>query len=326
MFDRATIQRILFVQQAGVLPQQRDQVQRTLADALPGSLVDFVSSPGDLLKTTGYDAVITPTVPWLAELLQRVEGTPWIHFLSSGVDRIWAMPVDWSRYQLTSSKGVHAVPISEYVLGAMLHFAKRLDQFTAQARDGVWERAWLSELTDAQVVIVGAGSIGREVARRGWFLGMRVTAVARTARMDTDLGDVLGFGQLSSAVASADYLVVAVPLTAETVGLVGEDVLGDAKSGVVLIDVSRGGVVPEAAIVEALDSGTLRGAAIDVFEEEPLAAGSSLWGRSNVLITPHVAGTTPHYIERALDVFVDNAQRLAAGQKPMTLIDARRGY
>lgn len=326
MLDGATVQRILCVQQPAVLPQQRNQVERTLAGALPGCRVDFVSRPEELAAGSGYDAVITPTLPWLPELLQRVDGTTWIHFLSSGVDRIWAMPVDWSRYQLTSSKGVHAVPISEYVLGAMLHFAKRLDQFTAQARDGVWERAWLSELTDARVVIVGAGSIGREVARRCRFLGMQVSVVARTARTDTDLGDVLGFGQLSSAVASADYLVVAVPLTAETVGLLGEDVLGATKPGAVLIDVSRGGVVSETAVVDALDAGTLRGAALDVFEDEPLAAGSSLWGRPNVLVTPHVAGTTPRYIERALDVFVVNATRRRAGLPMATEVEVSRGY
>ncbi|SHJ54917.1 Phosphoglycerate dehydrogenase [Tessaracoccus bendigoensis DSM 12906] len=322
---RPEIKRILFAQNAAVIDQQRQLVTDRLREAL-GAQVEFASQPGDLALGSTFDAVIAPTVAWLPELLGRIEGTPWVHFLSSGVEKIWAMDVDWAQYTLTSSKGVHAIPISEYVLGAMLHFAKRFDQFTSQAREGVWERAWLPELTDAQVVIVGAGSIGREVASRCRFLGMQIQAVARTARTDADLGNVLDFAQLSQAAASADYLVVAVPLTAETAGLVGEDVLSSTKQGAVLIDVSRGGVVSEDAVVSALASGILRGAALDVFEEEPLSAGSQLWGRPNVLITPHVAGTTPRYIERALDVFVANAERLVAGQEPATFIDASQGY
>lgn len=323
--DSLTTHRILFVQQPEVLLEQRGLVEETLRDAIPGCAVDFAAGSGDVARGSSYDAVIAPTVTWLPELLSRIE-VGWIHFLSSGVDPIWKMSVDWSRYTLTSSKGVHSIPISEYVLGAMLYFAKRFDQFNVQSREGVWERAWLPELANAHVVIVGAGSIGREVARRCRFLGMQVSMVGRTARMDSGLGEVLSFAEVPTVVSSADYLVVAVPLTAETTGLVGDDVLRVTKPGAVLIDVSRGGVVPEAAIIEALDSGTLRGAALDVFEEEPLSVNSSLWGRPNVLITPHVAGTTPRYIERALGVFVESAKQLAAGQEPVTLINTGRGY
>lgn len=322
---RPEIKRILFAQNATVIDQQRQIVTDRLRQSLDAH-VEFAAQPEDVTPGSTFDAVIAPTIGWLPELLTRIDGAPWIHFLSSGVEKIWEMDVDWARYTLTSSKGVHAIPISEYVLGAMLHFAKRFDQFTSQAREGVWERAWLPELTDAHVVMVGAGNIGREVSRRCRFLGMRTQAVARTARTDEDLGEVLGFAQLSQAAATADYLVVAVPLTADTAGLVDQDVLGSTKQGAVLIDVSRGGVVSEDAVVSALDSGLLRGAALDVFEEEPLSAKSPLWGRPNVLITPHVAGTTPRYIERALEVFVGNAMLRRAGLSITTEVEVSRGY
>lgn len=122
-------------------------------------------------------AVIAPTVPWLPELLARTSGVGWIHFLSSGVEKIWGMKVDWSAYTLTSSKVSTLSRSAEYVLGAMLHFAKRFDQFTAQSQEALWQREWLSELTGAEVLIVGAGSIGRAVAERCRFLGDAPTAI-----------------------------------------------------------------------------------------------------------------------------------------------------
>ena len=320
------IRRILFAQNASLMDQHRALISDSqLAERL-GAEIAFASSPTDVAPGSQFDVVIAPTVRWLPELLARTTGVRWIHFLSSGVERIWEMDVDWAAFTLTSSKGVHAIPISEYVLGAMLHFAKRFDQFTAQSREGLWHREWLSELTGAQVVIVGAGSIGRAVAERSRFLGMRPQLVARTPRTDPDLGNVLGFDELPAAVGTADYLVVAVPLTPETIGLLDDSILSALKPGAVLIDVSRGGVVPDAAVLRALDAGTLRGAALDVFDDEPLPTDSPLWNRSNVLVTPHVAGTTPHYMERALGIFLDNAARFLAGQPLATPVDPELRY
>lgn len=187
------LRRILFAQNAKVIDEHRTLTgESQLAERL-NAAVEFASSPADIAPGAEFDAVIAPTVDWLPELLARTTGVRWVHFLSSGVEKIWEMDVDWSAYALSSSKGVHAVPISEYVLGAMLHFAKRFDQFTAQSRNALWRRERMGELTDAEVLIVGAGSIGRAVAERSRFLGMRPRLVARTARTDPDLGEVLGF-------------------------------------------------------------------------------------------------------------------------------------
>lgn len=319
------LERVLFIQNAAVIDQQRDLVNRQLVDGL-GVAVEFASSPEDVTPGTEFDAVVAPTVPWLPELLARTSGAGWIHFLSSGVEKIWDMDVDWSAYILTSSKGVHAIPISEYVIGAMLYFAKRFDQSSAQSQQAVWHREWLSELTDAEVLVVGAGSIGRAVAERCRFFGMRPRLLARTARYDSELGDVLGFEDLEKAVATADYLVVAVPLTPATTGLVNDEILARLKSGAALIDVSRGGVTPDDCVVRALETGKLRGVVKDVFDQQPLPSGSPLWGRSDVLLTPHVAGTTPKYLERALGLFVENALRLSQGDVPVTLVDQGRRY
>ena len=318
------IHRILFVQSGEILERQRETVARTLREKL-GATVGFASTPGDVALGTPYDVVIAPTVTWLPELLARIDGVRWVHFLSAGVERIWAMDVDWARLTLTTSSGVHAAPMSEYAMGAMLHFAKQFDRFVAQSRDSLWQRAWLDELTGRTLVVLGIGSVGQAVAERAQAFGMVVHGVARTPRDDGN-GSVSGLADLPALLAHADYVVVTVPLTAETAGLVGQEFFGALKKGAVLVDMSRGGVVSKDALLSALEDGTLRGAALDVFEEEPLPEDSPLWNRPDVLVTPHVAGTTPYYLERALGVFVQNAQRYLADEPLLTPVDVSRGY
>lgn len=319
------IHRILFVQTGDVLGRQRETVIRSLHEQL-GATVGFASLPGDVAPGTPYDVVIAPTVVWLPELLARLEGVGWVHFLSAGVERIWAMDVDWARLTLTKSSGVHAAPMSEYAIGAMLHFAKQFDRFVAQSRDSRWERAWLDELTGSRLVILGMGSVGRAVAERAKAFRMVVHGVARTPRAGDGSGPVAGLANLPVLLPHADYVVVTVPLTAETAGLVGQEFFGALKKGAVLVDMSRGGVVSADALLAALEDGTLRGAALDVFEEEPLPEESPLWNRPNVLVTPHVAGTTPHYLERALRIFVQNAQTYRANRPLGNRVDIVAGY
>lgn len=317
--------RILFVQTSDVLEPQRETVTRTLREQL-GAKVGFASSPADVAPGTSYDVVIAPTVAWLPELLARTDGVRWVHFLSAGVERIWAMDVDWARLTLTTSSGVHAAPMSEYAMGAILHFAKQFDRFVAQSRESRWQRAWLDELTGRTLVILGMGSVGRAVAERAETFGMAVHGVARTPRDGRGTGSVSAIADLQALLPHADYVVVTVPLTAETAGMVGREFFGVLKGGAVLVDMSRGGVVSTDALLVALEDGTLRGAALDVFEEEPLPTDSPLWNRPNVLVTPHVAGTTPHYLERALDTFVQNARRYLADEPLLTPVDVSRGY
>lgn len=319
------IQRILFVQTGEVIDRQREAVARSLGAKLSAT-VEFASSPGDVAPVTPYDAVIAPTVAWLPELLARTDGVRWVHFLSAGVERIWAMDADWARLTLTTSSGVHAAPMSEYAIGAILHFAKQFDRFVDQSRQSRWQRAWLDELTGHKLVVLGMGSVGRAVAERARAFGMEVHGVARTPRDGGGSGSVLGIAGLQALLPHADYVVVTVPYTTETAGLVGRDFFAALKKGAVLVDMSRSGVVSAGALLSALEDGTLRGAALDVFEEEPLPENSPLWNRPNVLLTPHVAGTTPYYLERALDIFVRNAQSYRANQPLENRVDVVTGY
>jgi phosphoglycerate dehydrogenase-like enzyme len=317
---------VAFLQKPEVLDGQREWVVAYLQDAFPGLRVTAAGSAEELPEGLRVDAVIAPTLPWLPAALKRLGRVGWIHFLSAGVERIWDMPFDRAGVLLTKSSGVAAAPMSEYALGAMLHFAKSFDRFVAQAREGRWERAWLDELTGRLLMILGMGHIGAMLAQRARVFGMRVVGVQRSPRPVEGAERCIGFDEVVDWLGETDYLVVCLPLTPETRNRVDAAFLAALKPGAVLVDISRGGVVVEQAVVDALASGRLRGAALDVFEREPLPADSALWGDPRVLLTPHVAGTTPYYMERALEVFVENARRLMRGEPPATPVDLGKGY
>jgi phosphoglycerate dehydrogenase-like enzyme len=320
------IRRVLFLQKVEVLEQHREGVAARLAEAFPDVHVDFASEPAEVPSGGRYDAVIAPTLPWLPEALGRLARYRWIHFLSAGVEKIWDMDFDKAAVIMTKSSGVHGQPMSEYAIGAMLYFAKQFGRFDAQARERRWERTWLDELTGRTVVVLGMGHVGSWVARRAKAFDMRVIGVQRRPRPADWADEVLGLDEVGGRLHEADYLVVCLPLTAATEGIVNAELLGCLKKGAVLVDISRGGVVQERAVIEALHSGRLKGAALDVFERQPLPPGSPLWSEANILVTPHVSGTSPHYMNRAIDIFIENARALEAGAAPLTLVDPDAGY
>nr|WP_282103404.1 NAD(P)-dependent oxidoreductase [Halomonas getboli] len=208
----------------------------------------------------------------------------------------------------------------------MLYFAKDFGHWTRAAERPHWKRRWLGELTGARVTILGMGRVGGMVAERCAGFGMRVGGVRRTPGDVGAWAEALSPAGLEDALAETDFLVVCLPLTEHTRGRVDAALLGRLPRGAVLIDVSRGGVVDEDALVAALETGQLGGAALDVFAQEPLLASSPLWGREDVLLTPHVAGTTPYYLERALALFLDNLRALEERGVPVTPVNVEAGY
>ena len=320
------LEHIVFLQKHTVFAEQLGEVTAFLQQAFPGVRVTGAGRAEDLEPGLEADAVIAPTLPWLSEALERLRAVRWLHLLSSGVDPIWDMPFDKKDIVITRSSGVHAAPLSEYALGAMLYFAKSFDRFVEQAREGHWQRAWLDELTGRRLMILGMGHIGAMLAQRARVFGMRVVGVQRNPRPVEGAERCIGFDEVADWLGETDYLVVCLPLTAATRNRVDAAFLAALKPGAVLVDISRGGILVEPALVDALASGRLRGAALDVFEREPLPRDSSLWRNPRVLLTPHVAGTTPYYMERALEVFVANARRLMRGETPVTPVDTGAGY
>jgi phosphoglycerate dehydrogenase-like enzyme len=320
------IRRLLYLQRAELIEQQREQVTQLLHAELPEAEITFASSVESIPRATGFDVVITPTLPWLPEALARLSDYRWIHFLSAGVEMIWQMKFDKTRPLMTKSSGVHGAPMSEYAMGAMLYFAKQFGRFHDQARRAEWQRTWLDELTGKQLTVLGLGHIGQSLARRAKAFDMQVAGTLRQLRPVEQVDRVVPLADIDAELARTDFLVCCLPLTGETWGLVDGKLLGKLKPGAVLIDISRGGVVKEEAVLGALENGILKGAALDVFEPEPLPKESPLWQRDDVLITPHVAGSTPFYLDRALHVFADNLHAHQQGLPLTTPVSIETGY
>jgi phosphoglycerate dehydrogenase-like enzyme len=249
----------------------------------------------------------------------------------------------------TNASGIHATNIAEYVFMMLLAFGHRLPTLLDYQREHRWptkeDYAALIplELRDSTLGIVGYGSLGREIARVAQAFGMEVLAVKRNVRQpeDTEAHYVIsGTGDpegahfhrlyppeaLISMVRVCDFVVLTVPLTETTRGMVSAEVLAAMKPSAYLVNVGRGSVVDEEALVQALQEGRLAGAALDVFATEPLPAESPLWALPNVIISPHVAGNTANYNEKAARLFVENLKRYVAQQDLLNRVDREQGY
>ena len=260
-----------------------------------------------------------------AEVLEAAPGLEWVHSGAAGVGGSLGPAMLERDILFTNSAGVHAVPISETVLAMILHFARGLDVAVRAQAEGRWSApsywaadAPVTELAGSTVGIVGYGGIGREVAHRVAALGCGVVAVRRCGGGEE--------GEVDRTVGRSDYLVLAIPETPLTRGLMNRRRLAAMKPGSVLVNVARGRLVDEDALLEALGSGHLRGAGLDVFHREPLPAGHPFYTHPKVLMTPHVSATTRRFWERETELIVDNLRRFLRGQPLRNLVDKEAGY
>lgn len=286
-----------------------------------------------------------------AELLESGPGLRWVHSGAAGVGSSLTQTMVESPVVFTNSAGIHAPPMAETVLAMLLHFTRGLDLAIASQRKAEWstdpfyvEGAPLRELSAMTVGIVGFGGIGREVARRVASLGARVIAVKRNparpgeANLKPVAGDavlgariemVWGESGLDAVYRECDAIVIAAPDTPETRGMIDRNAFARMKPGTVVVNVARGRLVDEDALIDALSERRIRGAGLDVFTEEPLPAGSPLWGLPNVLITPHVSAVTRGFWSRETDLIVRNLERHLHG-RPVeewdNVVDKRAGY
>jgi len=271
-----------------------------------------------------------PSAETAHELLARAPGLRWFQAASAGVDRLERSGFPERNVLVTNSSGVHPTPISEYVLMVMLMFAKRAQRFLRAQGERRWIRFLPAELKGSTVGVVGMGRIGTEVARLAKAFGCRVLAIRRsaTARRSGEVpaDDVLPPSDLSYLLSESDYVVLAAPLTRETRHLIGAEELRAMKATAVLINISRGAVIDETALARALKEGSIGGAALDVFEREPLPEDSELWGMENVIVSPHISGGTEFYFQRAVPLFCENLRRYLDGRPLLNVVDPKRGY
>ncbi|PSQ18029.1 D-2-hydroxyacid dehydrogenase [Halobacteriales archaeon QS_8_69_26] len=260
------------------------------------------------------DAEVVVTFRLSEELLDAAENLRWVQALSAGVDHYDRDRLSEMGVALTNASGVHAEPIAEQVLGYVLAFERGLVTAMRNKERGVWERHSPGELRGKTVGVVGVGAIGTRVAEFCSVLGMEVVGSKRdTGDVPEAVDEIHGSDGIYDVLLAADYAVLACPLTDETRGLIGSDELRALGDDGVLVNVARGEVVDQDALTRALQNHSVRGAALDVFEEEPLPSDSVLWDLSNVLITPHNAGSTPHYYDRCAELFVENYRRYREG-------------
>ena len=293
-------------------------------------------------------ALAETEILYASRLIPQPEEAPrlrWIQLHNAGTNHLRGMPIlDAEDVAITTASGIHATPIAEYCLAMMLAFACRLPHFLQRQADADWDRSGHESdtLRGQTLGIVGYGSIGRELARLADCLGMTVVATRRDLRQPLESGRYMepGVGDpqaeiptrlyppeaLASMLAVCDFVALTLPLTGGTHHLLDAAMLEAMKANAVLINVSRGAVVDEAALISALAAERIAGAALDVFEEEPLPSSSPLWGLENVIITPHVAGNTRRYHEKAAALFSENLQRYLNNEPLLNLYDRQLGY
>jgi len=249
-----------------------------------------------------------------------------IQTIGAGVDTLLPASDLPAEVRITNARGIHGSQMSEHALAMILAFAKQLPQVLANQRMKRWQWFAPDSLEGKTCSILGMGTIGRLVAERAKQFGMRVIGLQREPKAFKHADEVLPPEQLQRVVQQADYLVVILPKTPQTLHLLDPKVLADLRPDAVLINMARGGIVDETAVAKMLREGRLRGAALDVFAEEPLPESSDLWMVPNLIITPHVAGLVPDYLDRILKIFIDNLKRLEDGKPLINEIDRARGY
>jgi phosphoglycerate dehydrogenase-like enzyme len=265
----------------------------------------------------------------VAELLAQAPNLKWVHSRSAGIDHLMSPALRDAPVVMTNGRGVFSAALAEFALAGVLHFWKDVPYMQRTQAEKRWAPFAPLALGGKTLGLVGYGDIGRAVARRARAFDMNVIAVRRSAASgEDDLGTrfLQGAGALLELMRTSDAVVVVAALTAETEGLVSAEAIAALPPHAVLVNVARGALIDEGALVEALRARRLRGAALDVFVEEPLPAGHAFWTLDNVLLSPHCADNVPGWLESAVSVFLDNLARFQRGEPLANRVDPARGY
>jgi phosphoglycerate dehydrogenase-like enzyme len=228
---------------------------------------------------------------------------------------------------LTNGAGTHGITIAEFVIAYILAHAKFFRELYTAQTEQIWRKDFaFQELNNANLLIIGAGSIGQAIAARAKAFGMNVFGSRRHPQKLANFDQVVGVNEWRSLLPSVDYVVIATPLTSETKGLINEEVLRALPKHAYLINIARGAIVDESALIKALTEGWIAGAALDTVVTEPLPPESPLWTVPNLFITPHCSAHSPKIKQRSLDLFLDNLQRYLTGEPLRNVVDKLAGY
>ncbi|KUO65569.1 MAG: hypothetical protein APF84_14700 [Gracilibacter sp. BRH_c7a] len=264
----------------------------------------------DILLTWGQ---LTPT-----EYCRSATNLKWIHVLSAGVEGLMKIDFDRSKLKVTNSKGIHGLAMSEFTMWYILSFLKGFPLLYRQQQNKVWQKPnnpGPQECLGKTVGIIGMGDIGKEVARKAKFFGMNVLGVKRRPQPTEYVDQMYSLAEVNTVLEQSDFVVILVPLTSESYHLINEEKLRKMKNSAVIINIGRGPVIDEQALIKVLEEGVITGAALDATEVEPLDKNSPLWGMPNVIISPHMSADSPLYMSRAIDVFCKNIRLYLDGKE-----------
>ncbi len=281
--------------------------------------------------------VLCPTF-FMSDLPPLLPNLRWIALPSAGADHVTGQP--WATEPnapvITTANGVHATPISEHVFSSILLWSRRWPDLLRLQQERSWpdsvmEKAMYAgrELEDATLLVIGLGAIGRRIAQLGRAFGMRALATRRSVApgaADPDVDVIASMDGLDALLPDADYIVIATPSTTETRGMISAARIARMKPSAMLINIARGDVIDEPALIAALTNGRLGAAALDVTAREPLPAGDPLWTTPNLFLSPHLSGLTPRYSERLTNILLDNIARYRDERPMRNLVHAARGY
>jgi phosphoglycerate dehydrogenase-like enzyme len=303
-----------------------DGERESILKLVPGAKVTACSNE-ELATHLGEAVVVlgslTPAELAAADKLRLLQVT------SAGVDRLLSAELNNSPAALCTASGIHGDTIAEHVLMMMLAMVRRLPRFIEDQKARVWQPMDPELLHGKVLGIVGFGAIGEAIGLRAKAFGMRVVGLRKHAERghdSTKADEVWGEDQLDTLLETADHVVLAVPLTEQTRGLISRERLALMKPAAYIYNIARGPVIAEPALIEALAEGRIAGAGLDVVVEEPLPASSPLWEMPNVIITPHCAGNMPDYRGKAFAIFLENLRRLQNGESLINEVDKKAGY
>jgi phosphoglycerate dehydrogenase-like enzyme len=270
------------------------------------------------------------------DLFVAARALKWVHSAAAGVGTALHDEMRASDVILTNSAGIHAIPIAEYVVAGVLHFLRGLDFAVEQQLAGKWDKsrfvapdAPLREMDTVRALIVGTGGLGGETARRLTALGARCTGVRRRVELGPPPGfeRVIALDEIDQALPDHDVIVLAAPFTPQTAGLMTAARLDRLPVSAIIVNVARGALIDDEALIDRLQRGQIRGAVLDVFREEPLASTSPLWHLRRVLLTPHISPVSPgRFWPRQLELFLDNWNRYVKGEPMRNVVDKNAGY
>jgi phosphoglycerate dehydrogenase-like enzyme len=315
----------------------REEDLARIRAAAPGARLVNVSLEG--LSDSPLDDVEVllrgpmPTVTF-DRLLARCSKLCWVHSATAGVERVLTADAGERGLTITNARGVFSEPIAEYTMMMILSVVRRLPELIELQRERTWQPLPARELRQVTIGVVGLGSIGRNVARLALSFGARVIGTRKEPDQPKDFTEpvpegmhrILGHEQLPELLAESDFVVLTVPLTEETDKLMNGPRLAQMKPGSWLINVARGRLVDQRALLRALRNGPLAGAVLDTLWEEPLPPSSPLWDAPGLIITPHTSWSSGRVLDRSIELFCDNLVRYRDGREMLNLVDPEAGY